>query len=247
MKIFNYAAPSAYLSKGNPVGFGDYVLYKCLDSFKAYVRADDYVIGGHLAYDGFWEPHLTMAFINFAINNLEQLPNLVFADLGANSGYYSMIAGHLGFGEVRAYEADHRNCNLLRTNSKMCGRPFTVHECVLGSGGMWATPKPDPYSSNTSYTWGDKGAIPPTPVPFANVYKIDLEGGDEEVINTIMERMISDLYIPHIIFWEYAPQRWANPPHQVLEQFNVYLTGGSGTPLERLPLEEKDLTLVPIY
>lgn len=238
MKLSTYRHPSAFTSDGRPLPMKDYILYKCLSSFKAFVRVNDYVIGGHLAYDGFWEPHVTMAFIDMLdTGDWGQAPT--FCDLGANSGYYSMIASHLGFRST-AIEVDPENIKLLRMNAKMCGRPFHVIHGVVGSKGLRANVIVDPISSNSSFELSPAGAIPAVKVPEADVYKIDLEGGDETVIQEIMARPTQ----PRLIFFEYAPQRYDQAPNYLLDHYALYETR-SRVRIHSLPLQETDLILQP--
>jgi FkbM family methyltransferase len=238
MKLSTYRHPSAFTSDGRPLPMKDYILYKCLGSFKAFVRANDYVIGGHLAFDGFWEPHVTMAFIDL-LDAPGWPANPTFCDLGANSGYYSMIASHLGF-RATAIEADPENVKLLRMNAKMCGRSFHVIQGVVGSKGLRADVIVDPISSNSSFVLSPAGSIPAVKVPEADVYKIDLEGGDEAVIQEIMARLTQ----PKQIFFEYAPHRYAQSPNYILDHFMVYETR-SRVRIHTLPLQETDLILQP--
>lgn len=238
MKLSTYRHPSAFTSAGQPLLMKDYILYKCLGSFKAFVRADDYVIGGHLAFDGFWEPHVTMAFIDL-LDAPGWSDHPTFCDLGANSGYYSMIASHLGFRST-AVEADPANIRLLRMNSKMCGRSFHVIHGVVGSKGLRADVIVDQLSSNSSFELSPAGAIPAVKVPEADVYKIDLEGGDETVIREIMARPEQ----PKYIFFEYAPQRYEQSPNYLLDHYQVYETR-SRVRIHALPLQETDLILQP--
>jgi len=236
MKLSTYRNPAAFVSAGSPLPMDGYIMYRCLQSFKAFVRADDYVIGGHLAFDGFWEPHVTRAFIEML--DVPKKEGASFCDLGANSGYYSMIAAHLGY-HVTAVEADPRNARLLRLNSRTCGRRFLVREGVVGTKGRPVMIIEDPYSSNSAMAIGD-GNIKPIKVPEADIYKIDLEGGDEAVIQEIMARPTQ----PSHVFFEYAPQRYDEEPNYLLDHWHVYKTAT----LERLfqlPLVETDLILQP--
>src|SRR5215471_3088010 len=81
-----------------------------LADFKIYVRLDDWAVGARIAVRRTHEPHVTCV-----MHPLLQ-PGAVIVDVGANIGYYTLLAasriGHTG--KVIAFEPSVENCALLR-------------------------------------------------------------------------------------------------------------------------------------
>lgn len=82
-----------------------------LDGFQMYIRKGD-LIGESIAYLRSYEPHVTRA--------IEQRlkPGGVFIDIGANIGYFSLLAATLvgPAGRVIAFEPNPQNCLLIRSS-----------------------------------------------------------------------------------------------------------------------------------
>jgi hypothetical protein len=57
-----------------------------LDGFKLYVCLDDWAVGARIAVKRTYEPHVTAAITPY------MRPGTVFVDVGANIGYYTMMA-----------------------------------------------------------------------------------------------------------------------------------------------------------
>lgn len=81
-----------------------------LPDFKLYVRLDDWAVGARIAVKRGYEPHVT-AVLRPLIE-----PGMVLVDIGANIGYYSLLAAaRVGpGGKVIAFEPSAQNCELLR-------------------------------------------------------------------------------------------------------------------------------------
>ena len=84
------------------------VLLKLAD-FKIYVRLDDMAVGAWIMAKHGYETHVTEVMCTFL------KPGIVFVDIGANIGYYTLLAasriGHEG--KVIAFEPGNNNCTLL--------------------------------------------------------------------------------------------------------------------------------------
>jgi FkbM family methyltransferase len=80
-----------------------------LADFKIYVRLDDWAIGARIAVRRTHEPHVTRV-----IRALLQ-PGTVMIDIGANIGYYTLLAAsRIGStGKIIAFEPNVANCTLL--------------------------------------------------------------------------------------------------------------------------------------
>jgi FkbM family methyltransferase len=87
------------------------VVAKTLFGSEMRVDAED-VVGRYIYYFGIWEPNLT----NWIRERL--VPGDVFIDVGANIGYYSMLAAQLigDSGRVVAIEADPQTFSMLSGN-----------------------------------------------------------------------------------------------------------------------------------
>ncbi|PIE65661.1 MAG: hypothetical protein CSA26_02840 [Desulfobacterales bacterium] len=85
-----------------------------LEGFSMYVAPPDGAIGKYIIDNHIWEPHVT--------KTLYQLikPGMVFVDIGANIGYFSMLAAKMvgSSGKVIAFEPDQFNSSLLYLNAQ---------------------------------------------------------------------------------------------------------------------------------
>lgn len=93
-------------------------------------QAQDEFISGDLAKTGMWEPFESMLFARLCETATQVL------DLGANIGWYSILAAHqLGqSGHIIAFEPDATNAHLLRINAASgdsAGR-IEVHQSAVG-------------------------------------------------------------------------------------------------------------------
>jgi FkbM family methyltransferase len=80
------------------------------DTFKLYASPNDMAVGHAIHAHGSYEEHVTAAI-------KETLkPGMVFVDVGANIGYFSLMAAQLvgAGGKVLAFEPNQRNCTLLQ-------------------------------------------------------------------------------------------------------------------------------------
>jgi FkbM family methyltransferase len=80
-----------------------------IKGFKLCIYLDDWAVGARIALRRSYEPHVTGA-IEHALK-----PGGVFLDIGANIGYYTLLAAaRVGSGgKVIAFEPNPRNCELL--------------------------------------------------------------------------------------------------------------------------------------
>lgn len=80
-----------------------------LADFQLFVRLNDYTIGAAIARDKQYEPHVT-----HAIRQILR-PGDWFIDVGANIGYFSLLAGTIvgSTGQVIAFEPNPNNCDLI--------------------------------------------------------------------------------------------------------------------------------------
>ena len=111
--------PAAALAVGDNL-----LLVKVLSRFLMYLEASDMSLTPHLATDCIWEPRITEAF------TARLRPGITVVDVGANVGYYSLLAGsHVGLGRphamsagrVHAFEPHPRTFEILTKNIRVNG------------------------------------------------------------------------------------------------------------------------------
>jgi FkbM family methyltransferase len=80
-----------------------------LDDFKIYIRQNDFFIGAVIASTKNYEPYVTAE-----IRRLLE-PGMVFIDIGANIGYFALLAAALvgPTGQVYAFEPNPDNCRMV--------------------------------------------------------------------------------------------------------------------------------------
>jgi len=88
-----------------------------LDGFRMYVSEDDWSVGRHIAAKRVHEPHVTLV-IRRALR-----PDMTFLDIGANIGYYTLLAASLvgPGGRVFAFEPNPANVSLLHLSTHTNG------------------------------------------------------------------------------------------------------------------------------
>jgi FkbM family methyltransferase len=99
------------MSRPAPVYLGnETVLTETFFGRKIFVDGSDTSLTPHLIREGRWEPELTA----FLMDNLK--PGLTFIDIGANCGFYSLLAAHMvgHTGRVVAIEPQEKLCKLIR-------------------------------------------------------------------------------------------------------------------------------------
>jgi FkbM family methyltransferase len=85
-----------------------------LKEFKLYVRLDDWAVGARIAVNRTYEPHVVAALRPYLT------PGAVVVDVGANIGYYSLLAASCvgPAGKVLAFEPSPENCALIRQSAR---------------------------------------------------------------------------------------------------------------------------------
>jgi FkbM family methyltransferase len=116
-----------------------------LDGFKMYARANDLFIGGPIIRGVPYEAHVVRRLRPFL------KPGTVFVDIGANIGYFSLIAASMvgSAGRVLAFEPNIDNCELIKLSMRanrfenITVYPFAVADqegtvllSTFGSNGM---------------------------------------------------------------------------------------------------------------
>jgi FkbM family methyltransferase len=158
------------------------------------VRTDDFV-QKHIAVFGQWEPAIT-SYLSAKLG-----PKDVFLDVGANVGYYSLLAAKKG-ATVHAIEASPTIARRLRTTLDADNATqVALHECAVAaeSGELEFFRAPDTALGMSSLIWSpgftSEGKVPAKPLSeivgkdvlaSATFIKIDVEGVEPAVIDDIL-------------------------------------------------------------
>lgn len=193
---------------------GDWYWVKVLNQFGMYVHKDDKSLTPHLAGEGFWESWITAWVANHCG------PGTVFYDIGANSGYYSLVAMASG-AMVSAFEPNPVYAEMLRATKERngLGNMFRVSEVALsdyngeatlhiptelhGSASLTSIPGYEttavtvPVRSFDEYTGGQSGAG-------VRLFKIDAEGEEEKILRGMKAYLKTCIPSPTILM-EYTP------------------------------------------
>ncbi|MFY3741190.1 MAG: FkbM family methyltransferase [Candidatus Nitrosomirales archaeon] len=95
----------------------DLIISRLCYGHKIYLDAHDISITPHIITDGYWEPNISSVFINTVKRNQ------TFVDIGANIGYYTLLAGtRIGKeGKIFAFEPNPRAYSILLKNIDING------------------------------------------------------------------------------------------------------------------------------
>lgn len=109
-------------------------LTRTIYGHKMYVKTTDLSLAPHILLDGFWENWITKVFIR------EVQPGMVVCDIGANIGYYSLLAAaSVGErGHLHCFEANPDVCEILFQNLDINGflsRTTVVNKAVFSELG----------------------------------------------------------------------------------------------------------------
>jgi FkbM family methyltransferase len=180
-----------------------------LREFSIYVRLDDWAVGARIALRRRYEPHVVSAMRPLLA------PGAVVVDVGANIGYYTLLAAaRVGArGRVIAFEPSRDNCALLRMSlhanrfENVALHPLAVAE----AGGTVGFGMDD---SNGRISRGDPAAsalqVPAVALdeflreePRIDLIKLDIEGAEARAL-----RGMAAIVRRHqpVIFTEFGPR-----------------------------------------
>ena len=187
---------------------------------------------------GVWEPDLT----HFIRQRLR--PGDVFVDVGANIGYFSIVAARRvgAEGRVVAVEASPRvfasleqtvHANGVLSNVRMINVAAAAR---AGSIPIFAGPAHNTGLASTVERWGrpQLAAVDATPlddllkgeeISRARIVKVDVEGGEDQVLAG-MARMIRDAPHELEILVELSPQWWSDSSKRPLDVIKPFLDAG---------------------
>lgn len=196
------------------------------------VDALDTVVGAQLIRDGEWEPYETALFLETIKSGM------VVVDIGANIGYYTVLAARAvgSEGRVIAFEPDHRNFTLLTQNVEANGfsnRVTLLPVALSDHEGSLTLYRDDGNFGAHSLAEGnvigtDQLAIPcarlddvleALEIGHVDVVKIDTQGA-EGLVFTGAERVLSqeELWV-FTEFWPSGLRRLGSEPEKLLQAF----------------------------
>src|ERR1700734_2000759 len=192
------------------------LLVHTLHSLLMIVDSTDLIITPQLVVYRQWEPELTQLFWNSC------RPDTVFVDVGANVGYFTLLAGSKihagGGGRVIAVEPNPECCALIERsrviNWSMCD--ITLHKVAVGAekGEVWlASPADRAANAHVSTTGADDEGGQKFRVPLesldalvpenlaVDIMKIDVEGHELSVFQGAHRVIESSPNIKIIMEW----------------------------------------------
>jgi FkbM family methyltransferase len=228
------------------VYLGDHLaLAQVLDRFKMYVDTRDIGLAPHLLIGGHWEIWISKLFCDLL------RPGMTVVDVGANFGYYTMLAAaetHLD-NHIHSIEADPYNFEILNKNVEVNGYQQIVktYNCAaldkrrevtlrqfrnhFGSNSIFSDPA-DPRIANSVQVQGiPLDDLIPSPV---DLIKIDAEGCEPLIFEGMQELIRRS---PNIqILMEFAPNmiRGTVDPLEFLNRIRL-----AGLKCQRVSYESK--------
>jgi FkbM family methyltransferase len=164
-----------------------------LSDFQLYVPINDATVGQHIFQSKTYEPHVTAA-IRRALG-----PGMIFVDIGANIGFFTILGAHLvgANGRVYAFEPYQLNVKLLYASAKLNGFehiavfPFAASDGEgllafdnVGSNGQVTTPHADlPSVLDTTLVYGARLDTVLRDVARVDVIKVDVEGAEYRALH----------------------------------------------------------------
>jgi len=176
-----------------------------------YVHGEqDRFVSQRLREDGIWEPYETSLVLTLL------RPGDVFVDVGANVGYFSVVAASVvgAQGAVFAFEPDPDNCRLLRANAELNGldERIIVVEAALsdaaGPGELFLSA--DNLGDHQVYAGNERRSSVPIDLlqgseylaarlQHMNLLKVDTQGAEFQVMTGLMPLLQSLAQPPRII------------------------------------------------
>lgn len=211
----------------------DWYWVRVLNKFEMYVHKNDKSVTPCLVNDGFWESWITDYIIR------QCTPGTVFFDVGANTGYYSMLAYFSG-AMVWSFEPNPEYFNMLEAtlerNGINTGMFRRTMKAISDKRGKETLYIPKELHGSASFTKLDAKwetheiEVETIPLDFLNgagkyIIKIDAEGAEEKIWDGMLESLRSrpahtqvlleytpGAYSDEFIdkLEDYAPLRWIN-------------------------------------
>jgi len=217
------------------------VLSRVLGKYLMYTLCQDLAITPHLAFNGIWEPWVTMAIARHV------KPGMRCLDVGACYGYYSILMADLAGqdGRVEAWEPIYSE--LVTANAGLNGLAVVTQPCAMGTAGGSVKLYRDPGNEIGLYNAG--GGSPVTdhrnepddefevevrePAGLYDFIKIDVEGAEADVWKALRVGRFTD---PVTVCMEFTPSKHVEPSLFLLDivsdGFRLGTVGHDGVPRE---------------
>ncbi|XP_076459505.1 uncharacterized protein LOC143292801 [Babylonia areolata] len=200
-----------------------------------YPQELDIYISAALTTGGVWEPHITKLF-QFA---LLKFPHSTFIDIGANIGYYSLLAASMGH-QVMAVEPSPQNMKKLIQGihvNKLANKIYVLQNAVAKShrnvslsvnsnnqGGIMVLEDKDPdHQTVQTIVLDDLLHLIDTPTA---IIKMDIEGYECRGMAT-SAKLFHNVYVPYILMewqqmYKHRHQMTAACPVSLIRQMTDY-------------------------
>lgn len=213
------------------------LLTQTIHGLKYFVDPNDMIIAPQMVVYRQWEADISQLFRSLC------RPESVVVDIGANFGYFSVLAASLigprGSGQVIAFEPNPALCQLLRRNSDINWSiaPVTLHEIALGeredalilhvptergANGSLSAPR-DVDCVQIPVNVKPLDAVLP-PDLAVDVMKIDVEGHEATVLRGAREVLARSPNLHLILEWSQKQMRAAGiEPEDVLSMLEGFV------------------------
>jgi len=203
----------------------DWYWVRVLDMFEMYCHKQDQSVTPCLVQDGFWESWITQ----YIIDRIG--PGTVFFDVGANTGYYSLLANHHG-AMVSAYEPNpvyYEMLNATIERQNVSRMPIYVSNTAISDkSGTETLYIPKTLHGSASFTELDaKWETTPVEVRTETLrldgcghylIKIDAEGAEEKIWDGMIDSL-SGRIGPSEVLLEYTPDAYSDSFIDKLESY----------------------------
>ncbi len=201
-----------------------------LEGFKLVVHQHDTIISESIRQRRIWAEAETRIFRELIT------PGMVVIDVGANIGYFSLLASTLvgADGRVHAFEPDPVNCGLLRKNVRMnrasnikvieaalsnsdAPVPLFLNSDNKGDHRIWETSGESRKKITVNATTLDRYLRETKTVP--TFIKIDVQGAEGQVLDG-MKEILSKTTPTYLIleFWPEALRKCQTDPQRLIHQ-----------------------------
>ena len=216
---YNMTRSEVEVAGGNPqwrpVG-NEYGIVRVLDSFDLCLNPSDASLTPSIISHGYWESWITSWMTRWI------RPGMTFIDVGANCGYYTMLAESLvgPYGKVYAFEPNPVYHKLLKKTRELNNANFGLDNRALSDTASEAVLYVPKYLHGSASMVGDIAGYETTKVDIFtarmddyflyghDIIKIDAEGAEEMIFDGAYHTLNDDKHTTLIL--EYTPGSYSN-------------------------------------